>query len=195
MVAGVMETVQTDVSDFYQARWLGEADEAPIFNPAAVAATRALGGLRRLWLNINATPQEYLAWEDVMDHWLLSRSQAYGQITSYNAAVARFDQTMTTWWKPVKYDMHQKGQSFTCSWEELKSLLRQRFVPADCMVEQPSQATTTIVPSADMKADVGKDVMKEVEPLNGLNMQLKRVHNETCMTADRGQRWNLFQAQ
>jgi hypothetical protein len=25
--------------DFYQARWLGEADEAPIFNPAAVAAT------------------------------------------------------------------------------------------------------------------------------------------------------------
>jgi hypothetical protein len=57
MVAGVMETVQTDVSDFYQACWLGEADEAPIFNPAAVAATRALGGLRRLWLNINAMPQ------------------------------------------------------------------------------------------------------------------------------------------
>jgi hypothetical protein len=65
-------------------------------------------------------------------------------------------------------------------------------MPADCMVEQPSQAMTTIVPSADMKADVGKDIMKEVEPLNGLNMQLKRVHNETCITADRGQRWNLF---
>jgi hypothetical protein len=30
MVAGVMETVQTDVSNVYQARWLGEADEAPI---------------------------------------------------------------------------------------------------------------------------------------------------------------------
>jgi hypothetical protein len=26
-------------------------------------------------------------------------------------------------------------------------------------------------------------------------MQLKRVHDETCMTADRGQRWNLFQTQ
>jgi hypothetical protein len=39
MVVGVMEIVHTDVSDFYQARWLGEADEAPIFNPAAVAAT------------------------------------------------------------------------------------------------------------------------------------------------------------
>jgi hypothetical protein len=75
MVAGVMETVQTDVSDFYQARWLGEADEAPIFNPAAVAATRALGGLRRLWLKFDATPQEYLAWEEVMVRWLLPRSQ------------------------------------------------------------------------------------------------------------------------
>jgi hypothetical protein len=47
MVTGVMETVQTDISDFYQARWLGEADKAPIFNPTAVVATRALGGLRR----------------------------------------------------------------------------------------------------------------------------------------------------
>jgi hypothetical protein len=56
MVAGVMETVQTDVSDFYQARWLGEADEAPIFNPTAVAATRALGGLSRLWLKFDTTP-------------------------------------------------------------------------------------------------------------------------------------------
>jgi hypothetical protein len=34
--------------------------------------------------------------------------------------------------------------------------------------------------------------MEEVVPLSGLNMQLKRVHDETCMTADRGQRWNLF---
>jgi hypothetical protein len=29
MVAGVMEIVQTNVSDCYQAHWLGEADEAP----------------------------------------------------------------------------------------------------------------------------------------------------------------------
>jgi hypothetical protein len=51
--------------------------------------------------------------------------------------------------------------------------------------------------SADdvVKADVVKDIVKEVVPLSGLNMQLKRVHAETCMTADRGQRWNLFQAQ
>jgi hypothetical protein len=46
-----------------------------------------------------------------------------------------------------------------------------------------------------VKADIVKDVVEEIVPLSGLNMQLKRVHDETCMTADRGQRWNLFQAQ
>jgi hypothetical protein len=194
MVAGVMETVQTDISDFYQARSLGKVDEAPIFNPAAIAATRALGGLRRLWLKFDATPQEYLAWEDVMDCWLLPCSLDYGPITRYTAAVDRFDQITTTWWKRYKYDIHQKGQSSTCSWEELKSLLRQRFMPADCMVKQANPATTTIVPSMDMKADVGKAVMKEVEPLSGLNMQLKRVHDKACITVDKGKHWNLFQA-
>jgi hypothetical protein len=68
-------------------------------------------------------------------------------------------------------------------------------VPADCLVKQASQALTTIVPFADTKADVGKVIMEEVVPLSGLTMQLKRVHDETCMTADRGQRCNLFQAQ
>jgi hypothetical protein len=37
-----------------------------------------------------------------------------------------------------------------------------------------------------VKADVVKDVTEEVVPLSGLNMQLKRVHDETCMIADRG---------
>jgi hypothetical protein len=32
------------------------------------------------------------------------------------------------------------------------------------------------------KVDVVKDVVEEVVPLSGLNMQLKRVHDETCMT-------------
>jgi hypothetical protein len=195
MMEGVVTTVSEEVSDYYQARWLGEVDKAPIFNPAAVAATRALGGLRRLWLKFDATPQEYLAWEDVMDRWLLPRSLDYGTITRYTAAVDRFDQITTAWWKRYKYDMHQKGQSSTCSWEQLKSLLRQRFVPADCLVKQASQAMTTTVPSADTKADVVKDVMEEVGPLSGLNMQLKRVHDGACITVDKGQRWNLFQAQ
>jgi hypothetical protein len=83
MVAGVMETVHTKVSNCYQAFWLGEADEAPLIYPEAIAATRALGGLRRLWLKIDATPEEYLAWEEVMDRWLLPRSRDYGEITCY----------------------------------------------------------------------------------------------------------------
>jgi hypothetical protein len=57
-------------------------------------------------------------------------------------------------------------------------------------------ATNSALLAVDVvKADVVKDIMEEVVPLSGLNMQLKRVHNETCMTADRDQQWNLFQAQ
>jgi hypothetical protein len=54
-------------------------------------------------------------------------------------------------------------------------------------------ATISELSAVDVvKANIVKDVMEEVVPLSGLNMQLKRVHDETCMIADRGQRWNLF---
>jgi hypothetical protein len=36
-------------------------------------------------------------------------------------------------------------------------------------------------------------VVEKVEPLSGLNMQLKQVHDEACITVDKGQRWSLFQ--
>jgi C4-dicarboxylate transporter len=49
-------------------------------------------------------------------------------------------------------------------------------------------ATISELSAVDVvKADVVQDVVEEVVPLSGLNMQLKRVHDETCMTADRGQ--------
>jgi hypothetical protein len=130
-----------------------------------------------------------------MDRWLLPCSLDYGPITRYTAAVDRFDQITTAWWKCFRYDMHQKGQSVTCSWEELKSLLSQCFVPANCMVKQASQAMTKLVPSADTKANVGKAVMEVAEPLSGLNMQLKRVYDEACITVDKGQHWSLFHTQ
>jgi hypothetical protein len=38
-----------------------------------------------------------------------------------------------------------------------------------------------IVPYADTKADVVKNVVEAAEPLNGLNMQLKRVYDDACM--------------
>jgi C4-dicarboxylate transporter len=48
-------------------------------------------------------------------------------------------------------------------------------------------ATISELSAVDIvNADVVKDVVEEVVPLSGLNMQLKRVHDETCMTVDRG---------
>jgi hypothetical protein len=38
-----------------------------------------------------------------------------------------------------------------------------------------------IVPYADTKADVVKDVVEGAELLNGSNMQLKRVYDDACM--------------
>jgi hypothetical protein len=67
------------------------------------------------------------------------------------------------------------------------------FVPANYMVEKVGQSMTTIVNSADMKADVGKEVVDEAKPLKGLNMQLKRVYGDACMPANRGQHWSLLQ--
>jgi hypothetical protein len=37
--------------------------------------------------------------------------------------------------------------------------------------------------------------LKKVEPLSGLNMQLKKVHDEACITVDKGQCWSLFKTQ
>jgi hypothetical protein len=49
-----------------------------------------------------------------------------------------------------------------------------------------SKVAATISVVDVVKADVVQDVVEEILPLGGLNMQLKRVHDETCMTADRG---------
>jgi hypothetical protein len=83
-----------------------------------------------------------------MDHWLLSHSRDYEQITCYTAALVRFDQTTTAWWKCLRYDMRIKGQSSPNTWEEVKRLARQHFLPTNCMVEEASHGTTTIVTSA-----------------------------------------------
>jgi hypothetical protein len=69
MVVDVV-AVHTDMPGYYQALWSGEKDEAPLIYPDAIGASRTLGGLRRLWLKIDATPYEYLAWEEIMVHWL-----------------------------------------------------------------------------------------------------------------------------
>jgi hypothetical protein len=55
--------------------------------------------------------------------------------------------------------------------------------------------------SEEKQPDVAKVVVcvetavAKVEPLSGLNLQLKRVHDEACITVDKGQHWSLFQTQ
>ena len=58
-------------------------------------------------------------------------------------------------------------------------------------------SVTTADVSEEKKPDVvcAETAVEKVEPLSGLNMQLKRVHDEACKTIDKGQRWSLFQTQ
>jgi hypothetical protein len=65
-------------------------------------------------------------------------------------------------------------------------------------MKQDNKAATMIssVPQSDVvTAVVGMDVVEEAKPLNGLNMQIKRVYGDACMIVERGQRWILFQTQ
>src|SRR4051812_7115459 len=73
---------------------------------------------------------------------------------------------VASWWHA---EMSVKGiTGGTSTWEEFKKFLHTRF----------------LAKSSD-----------DVVPLSGLNVQLKRVHGDTCVPVGRSQRWNLFQAQ
>jgi hypothetical protein len=62
------------------------------------------------------------------------------------------------------------------------------------MQDNKAAAMISLVQKADVVMDVvGKDVLEEDEPLNGLNVQLTRVYGDACMLVERGQRWSLFQ--
>ena len=139
----------------YNDQWLGEIDEAPMIDSRNIAATRALGGLKRLWLKIDATPEEYLAWEEVMERWLKPRIGDYGPYTCYSAALDRFEKTTMPWWRCLRYDLKKEGNSCSDTWEEVKRLVRQRFVPANFAVKKVNKAAMTI-PFSDNKADVDK---------------------------------------
>jgi hypothetical protein len=57
------------------------------------------------------------------------------------------------------------------------------------MQDNKAAATISSVQKADVVMDVvGKDVVEEDEPLNGLNVQLTRVYGDACMLVERGQR-------
>ena len=62
-------------------------------------------------------------------------------------------------------------------------------------VNDENEATTTHTGSKEDKADVDTILVDDVVPLSGLNMQLKRVHDEACKIVEKGQPWSLFQTQ
>jgi hypothetical protein len=97
----------------------------------------------------------------------------FGGCVEYVLAHRRVDEKVATWWREERSAKGMTGG--TSSWEEFKQFLRARFL--------------------ERSMELGKAVIpEEVVPLSGLNVQPKRVQDNTCMTADIGQRWNLFQA-
>ena len=127
-------------------------------------------------LDSSATPAEYQSWESDMDSGFAkcrTLDYNFGDPTALVIAYRRVDTKLSSWWRE---EMRVRGITWqTSNWEEFKQFLRTKFV-------EPS-------------TDLDKSPVEDVVPLSGLNMQLKRVHGDTCMTVDRGQRWNLFQAQ
>jgi hypothetical protein len=99
-------------------------------------------------------------------------------------------------------DTHARGVS-NAGWEDSKKFFRAKFLA------QSEEATTVVSVQPvsvamtkyfeEKQPDVAKVVVcaeaavEKVEPLSGLNMQLKWVHDAACITVDKGQRWSLFQ--
>jgi hypothetical protein len=60
------------------------------------------------------------------------------------------------------------------------------------VVPKPSEEKQPVVTKVVVCAE---NTVEEVEPLSGLNMQLKWVCDWTCKPVDKGQHWSLFQTQ
>ena len=87
----------------------------------------------------------------------------FGGRTEFALAHRRVDETVASWWKE---ESTAKGIT-TPSWADLKQFLRTRFW-------EKSKELDKVVSSED------------VVPLSGLNLQLKKVQGDACMTVDRG---------
>jgi hypothetical protein len=121
-----------------------------------------------------ATSADYQSWEKDMDHGFdrcHTLDRMFGGHVEYVLAHRRVDETLATWWCEER-----SAKGMTCGiscWEEFKQFMHARFL------ERSTELDKAVI-------------SEEVVPLSGLNVQLKRVQDDTCMTADRGQRWNLF---
>ena len=154
-------------------------------------------------LDSSAMLIEYSSWESEMERGFARcriLDSHFDGLTALVIAHRRVDSTVSSWWRE---EMCVKGITWkTSNWEHFKQFLRTRYFEkfvemdkADAPIDNVNKTKPRMITSEEKKSDVDKDVVKEFAPLSGLNMQLKQVHGDTCVTADRGQRWNLFQAQ
>ena len=121
-------------------------------------------------LTITGTPAEYSSWEATLEHGF-----KLGNIKSDDTMVRQLvllhvDYRVYRWWSD---ETHSKREG---PWEDIRKLFRAKFLP-------PSELDEKV------------EIHEKVEPLSGLNMQLKKVHDGACMTTERSQRWSLFQTQ
>jgi len=112
---------------------------------------------------------------------------------------------------------------YSAGWESFQIFLRDCFMSPSRLrssptvslnvkaIKKPLKKVQTLVPLQNIEkaaailaqipkvnvtpVAVSKDVVEDVVQLSGLNVQLKRVRDDTCVPVDRSQRWNLFQAQ
>jgi hypothetical protein len=128
-------------------------------------------------LENSATYSEFQIWESVMDQGFArcrELNSTFGGRLEHAIAYRRVDETVAGWWNDERSAKDITGG--TSSWGDFKQFQCTRFM------QQSTELDKVIIP-------------EEVEPLSGLNLQLKRVHDVACKTVDKGQRWSLFQTQ
>jgi hypothetical protein len=91
--------------------------------------------------------------------------------------------------KAAKVDIPNKVAAVSIQSDAKEATIVVPVQTVSMAVTKPSKEKQPVVAKVVVCAETA---VEKVEPLSGLNMQLKRVHDETCMTADRGQRWNSF---
>ena len=128
-----------------------------------------------------AAPAQYKLWEDAMERGFeLCHLKLPDHMISL-LVQGRVNPRVYSWWGT---ETHWQRAG---SWADIRKLFRAKFLPPTKLENQQPDVAKVVV--------CAETAMAEVEPLSGLNMQLKKVHNEACKTVDKGQRWSLFQTQ
>src|SRR4051794_17975669 len=207
------------LGDYYGHRCIGRTPSSAIFNDHLDIVRGMARDVSKLCLYLHrfATSEEYQSWESHMlqgFHRCRTYDDKFDDYSAYRLAYRRVDEEIASGWSA-----EVKRYGLTLGWEEFKNFLRECFMPSIRLrssptsslnvkaIKKPPKKVQTLVPLQNIEeaaailaqipkvvpVAVSKDVVDDVVPLSGLNVQLKRVHGDTCVPVDRSQRWNLFQ--